>query len=161
MAASIRSGSGAAGCGGTAGAALGTGVASAIASANRPRAICASAIKRADGLHHNRCFEGFLENRVAAGAAGFFFVELLEQARGEDDADVAMQGFYVAAQLEAIAAGEKNVGDHQVWVDVVEAQERCFAVGDTDDLEALLAQDPLTHALGMRAVIGQQDDAHS
>ena len=45
--------------------------------------------QRPDGLHHHRGFERFFQDRVAAGAAGFVFIERLEQPRGQDHAHVA------------------------------------------------------------------------
>src|SRR5262249_33105624 len=64
-----------------------------------------------------------------------------------------------AAQFKAAAAGEKDVRNHQVGIDILHSQQRGLAVGDADDFESLIEQNPLTHALRMGAVISEQDDA--
>jgi hypothetical protein len=55
---------------------------------------------------------------------------------------------------------QEDIHHDDVRIDVGKAYERSFAVGDCDDFEAFFAQNPLTHTLGVRAVVGQQDPAH-
>jgi hypothetical protein len=67
--------------------------------------------------------------------------------------------FDVAAKIEAGFSGQENVGEDHVRIDVGQAQHRGVAVGEADNFKTLLAQDPLTHALGVRAVVSQEDAA--
>ena len=64
------------------------------------------------------------------------------------------------ADLVAGVVREKDVGHHQVRVHVLQADQRRLAIGDGYDFEAFLAQDPLSHALGMGAVVSQENPAH-
>jgi hypothetical protein len=70
---------------------------------------------------------GFLQNRIAARAARFVFIERLEQSRRQDHSHVSVVRLDVAAQLESAATGEKNVDDQQIGIDVAEAVHRRLA----------------------------------
>ena len=66
----------------------------------------------------------------------------------------------VLADLVAGAAGHDGVRQHHVGIDVVQPDQRGIGVADGDDFVAFVAEDALAHALGVRAVVHQQDAAH-
>jgi hypothetical protein len=103
---------------------------------------------------------GFLQNRIAARAARFVFIERLEQSRRQDHSHVSVVRLDVAAQLESAATGEKNVDDQQIGIDVAEAVHRRLAIGEADNFKTFFAKNPLAHPLRMRTIVGEQDDAH-
>ena len=118
--------------------------------------------QRIDGADHFRSLEGLLQDGVAAGAPGFVFVEWLQQSGGKHHANVLETRlvFHVAAKLEAGFAGQENVGEDQVGIDVGQPQHGGVAIGEADHFEAFFAQDPLAHTLRVRAVVSQENSAH-
>ncbi len=81
--------------------------------------------QRMDGLHHLGGFERLLENRVAAGPLGFFFVERFEQSGSQDHTHMPQVGiaFHVAAEFESGFAGKKYVGQDQIRIDIGQPQQ--------------------------------------
>ena len=117
--------------------------------------------QRTDSLEHGRGLERFLENGVAAGAAGLLLVDGLEQAGDEDDAGVlmAIAGFDAAAEFVAGDGGQEDVGEDDVGVELVDAGQGGFAFGGGDDVETLLAQDAFSHPLSVGTIVGEENEA--
>ena len=115
-----------------------------------------------DCRKQRRCLKGFLEHQVRTGARSLFFVNALQQPRGQHDARMAVprMRLYELAYLVARFARQINVREDKFRVGIRETHERGLAIADRDDLIALVAQDALAHALGVGAVVGQQDSAH-
>jgi len=80
----------------------------------------------------------------------------------EDDPHVAVARAHleVLADIVASAAGHHGIGQHHVGIGVFQADQRGIGVADGDHLVTLIAEDALTHALGVRAVVHQQNAAH-
>ena len=66
----------------------------------------------------------------------------------------------VLADIIAGAAGHHGIRHHHVGIGVFQADQRGIGVADGDYLVTLIAEDALTHALGVRAVVHQQNAAH-
>ena len=66
----------------------------------------------------------------------------------------------VLADVIAGAAGHDGIGHHHVGIGVFQPDQRRIGVADGDYFVALIAEDALTHALGVRAVVHQQNAAH-
>ena len=73
---------------------------------------------------------------------------------------VARAHLEVLADLVAGAAGHHGIGQHDVGIDIIQADQRGIGVADGDDFVAFFAEDALAHALGVRAVVHQQNTAH-
>jgi len=112
-----------------------------------------------DRIENDGGLKGLLEDGIAAGAAGLLLIDGFEEAGDEDDAAVAVggMGLDVAADFVAGAKGEEDVDEDKVRGDVVEAEQGRFAVGDGDDFVALFAKDAFAHALGMGAIVCEQN----
>jgi hypothetical protein len=72
-----------------------------------------------------------------------------------------MERLDVAAEFQASASRQEHVGDYQIGVGNGQARLGGRFIGDAPDFEAFLAQDALAHPLGVRAIVRQQDAAHS
>ena len=129
------------------------------ASANNPRASLRLLHQRPDGSDHHGRFKRFAQDGVAAGARGLPLRPASRAVpRSGSRARGGGIGLDVAAQIEAAGAGQERVGDHQIRIDIGQAQPaRSSPSATLDDFEAFFAQNPLAHALRVRAVVRQQD----
>src|SRR5207245_1293920 len=56
---------------------------------------------------------------------------------------------------------QKYIRQNEIGIDVGQSQQSRVAIGEADHFEAFFAQDPLAHTLRVRAIVSQQDAAHS
>jgi len=104
-------------------------------------------------------FERLLQNPVGPNTIYFLFVDRLHGARRQDNGHTSMS-LYILTELVPGHFRHRNISNDQVRSSVLKTQHRHLAVAYGDDFVALIPQDALSHALGMGAVIGQQDAAH-
>ncbi len=118
--------------------------------------------QRLDHRQYRGGFERLLDDGIAPGALGLFLIEFFQKTCGENHPGVPVPGmaFHIAANFEARSIRQKSVDQKQIRVDVTQPEQYSLAVCQTDDLEALFAQDSFAHALRMRTVVRQQDAAH-
>src|SRR5579872_4493119 len=72
---------------------------------------------------------------------------------------VPRMGFHIPADLVTVLARQKGIGQNYVGIDIGQPEQRRFPIGDADHFKTFFPQDTLAHALGMRAVVGQQNPA--
>ena len=118
--------------------------------------------QRTGGFDQNGRLERLAQHGIRPDALDLGFVQLLERAQSNDHARVPVPraDFDVLAQLVTRTLGHDGVRQNQVGIDVFEANQRGIAVANGHDFEAFFAEDPFAHALGVRAVVSQQNAAH-
>ncbi len=133
----------------------------ASASANSPRASLASCTSERMVPMTTDASNGLRSTASQPAARASSSSSVFERSRGEDHPHVAVEFLDVAAEIQTAAAGKKRVRDHQIRIGIGQARERGSLIRHARDFEALLAQNTLAHPLGVRAVVRQQDGAHS
>src|ERR1017187_1998600 len=118
--------------------------------------------QRFDGGNQGAGLEGLRQGGVRLHACDGGGIQRLHDTGGEDHAHMAMPRAHleVLADLVAGAAGHDDIRQHDVGIDVVEADQRGIGIADGHHFIAFFAEDALSHALGVRAVVHQQNTAH-
>ena len=105
---------------------------------------------------------GFLRTPSGCDAGDHLVVQRFQRADGDQHARAPVPRAHLdeLADLVAGAFGHDRVGQDDVRIDILQADQGRVAIADGDYFVALLAEDALAHALGVRAVIGEQDAGH-
>ena len=105
---------------------------------------------------------GFRRTPSACTRATRFLIHQFERAHRQDHARAAefRAGLDVLAQRQAGIALQPDIGQNQLRPHILQAQQRRVAIGDGDYPVSFFAQDALAHALGVRAMFGQQNSRH-
>ena len=145
---------------GSVAAAAGAGISAATGGIGlrRPRARAAGEQFLHPGDHHVR-LEGLRQHAVAAGGAGALLVHGLEGPREQQHRDVGQvrRALHERRHFVPVPLGHADIGQDDVRAFGLDALDGLLPVSDGDDLDVLVREGQLDHALNRDAVVSEQE----
>jgi len=121
--------------------------------------LCGSGHEPANRFEQKGRFKRLLEDPIRAYPLDLFFIYRLDRARRQEYRKTSVS-FDVFTQFVTRDFGHRDVGDDQIGLGILETQHRDTAVADGNNFVSFVPQNPLTHPLRMRAVVGEQYATH-